>query len=847
MHRIPRSCLRLGAAISLAALPALTSPSRLVAQAPCAVGLGTRAIALGGPVVVRILPVSADFTSDISVLKNGATVGEFRFPLGSSADAGAVVDAGVFVHGSELRFFIAVDPTGYDFSTGPASRNLDGLAHAEVTQVDADTVRVAFEDFLGASDRDFDDVVFEVDGAQPQIYFAGLPVEPGGDSRLECGEAGELISSPIRVGGDLGLDLPLGANDGVLLSASSRGAAGGRHLEILGRGVGGGGGGEPRVRLRRDDGGGTVGGAILTVGFAVSSISLPIRVEKLLHGVLVDQVEVPGRMEGGLLSSPADAPPCALGQVEEAEVTLKKTLFVGFCRIETRFRCTSPPSPGSSFDETRVSADEPDLEFCLPFGRFGVAGSGYESFAIRSQSLVRFGRPHTALGGAELHPDEDSLGLAELGASGGDGVSIDLGAGVETFDSTWKPLPLVGLSLAGSRIALSSRGSVVGEGDRDLGSLELVQVDGKVRVAADYSAVGSPTHRIVVLDHGTVVADVRAHAGFVAHLTAWPTGAGKGRFTLPDLTRTPCYTLPLPPDTWIDVPGGPKVLGDRMLVLAEGAGSVGTVSRFDLRASLLPPIEISGEQVTLEPVPPAPALCVPSARRLCLGDGQFAAELAWFDAAGRSRTAEAVALTREAGYFRFDDPARPEVAVKMFDGRAINGAWWVYEGGLSRRGYRLTVIDLQRGTRKVYLHPRGRFASRLDDRTFAGTGGSRVGTLGLGSGALVEPAAPAAFAAMVPTGASGCAPSATRLCLGGGRFEVEVVATGSGTPRRAGTVPLGDAAGYFWLSEAAAADVFVKAQPRPGGGWAIVRGSLTRSAYTLRVRDRATGQVAILR
>lgn len=826
-------------AVPLAALLlAFLFPPLLAAQPPCVTGLGTRVIALGGPVTVRILPPGADFTSEISVLKNGATVGEFRFPLGSSQDAGAEVDAGTFVANAELRFFIDVQETGYDFSTGPASRNLDGLAHATVTQIDEDTVRVGFEDFLGTSDRDFDDVRFEVDGAHPQIYFAGLPAEPGDESRLQCDEGGNLVASPFQVGGGFDLSLPLGENGGVSLVGPSRGTPGERHLEILGLGIGG----APSIRLRRDDAGATVGGTVLSAGFALSSATLPFEVEMFRNGVLVDRVQTPGRMEDGLVAVPANAPPCGLGQFLDSELVVTKTIFEGICRFSIRDRCTSP-SANDSFDETRVTADDPDLRSCLPLGRFGLSGSGYESFAIQTQSLFRFGNRHTALGVTEFHSSPDGLTLSELGATGADGVSIDLGTGIETFETTWKPLPLVGLSLAGSEIHLASLGRFEGEDDRDLGTLRLRQTDGKVRVEADYAAVGSPTHRIVILDRGSVVADVRSHAGIVAHLTAWPSGAGKGRFTLPDLSQTPCYTLPLPPDTWIDVPGGPKALGDRMLVLAEGAGSVGGVSRFDLRASGLPTLSIADEQVTLEPAPPPPAACVPSARRLCLGEGKFAAELSWRDAAGRTRTGEAVPLTREAGYFRFDDPARPEVAVKLFDGRASNGHWWVYEGGLSRREYRLTVIDLEHGTSRVYEHPKGRFASRLDDRAFAAGGAVRAASrpFDLPGGE--------SFTAAVATGAGaagGCVATATRLCLAGGRFEVEAIRRAA--PRtRANTVPLGDAAGYFFFAEAANADLFVKAVPKPDGGWAIVRGSLTRSPFALRVRDRATGETRLLR
>lgn len=824
------------AAVPLAVLLLVLSHSAsLAAQPPCVTGLGTRVIALGGPVTVRILAPGADFTSEIFVVKP-ATVGEFRFPLGSSQDVGASVSAGTFTAGSELRFLIDVDQTGYEFTTGPASRNLDALAHARVTQVDADTVRVGFEDFLGESDRDFDDVIFEVDGAHPQIYFAGLPATPGDRSKLACDPAGDLVASPIQLGGSIETEISLGSADGWGSTFTLRSAPGAGSFQALARGTDG----LARSSVR---GHASAGGSSFKAGFKASSDDLLIDVELLKDGVSLGHSQVPGAPADGLLYTSDVELPCPWNQmIDPGGISMEQECHFDEGPYDYCVDKVVCVDRDDGFDEVRFTFVDPNPVSRSPIGSVELSADALDEWTFGSQSLFRFGQRHTALGQTEFHPTADSLALSELGTSGNDGVSIDLGSGVETFESIWKPLPLVGLSVAGSQIALASRGRFEGEEDRDLGTLRLLQVDGKVRVEADYTSVGSATHRILVLDHGTVVADVRSHAGIVAHMTSWPSGAGKGSFTLPDLTRTPCYSLPLPPDTWIDVPNGPKVLGDRVLVLAESAGSVGAVSRFDLRASRLPDIAIADEQVTLEPIPPVPAACVPSAGRLCLGDGKFAAEVTWRDAAGNLRASEAVPLTREAGYFRFTDPARPEVAVKLFDGRAINGHWWVYEGGLSRRAYRLTVIDLERGTRKVYDHPKGRFASRVDERAFAASGEERSTSrlLDLGTGEISVAAGGRAGA---------CSPAATRLCLAEGRFEVEVVSRGGvGVPRTtASTVPLGDAAGYFFFSEAASADVFVKALPKREGGWAIVRGSLTRSAYELRVRDRATGEVRILR
>ena len=47
---------------------------------------------------------------------------------------------------------------------GPASRNPDGIAHADVTETGARTFLVGFEDVFGGGDRDYDDNVFQFTG-----------------------------------------------------------------------------------------------------------------------------------------------------------------------------------------------------------------------------------------------------------------------------------------------------------------------------------------------------------------------------------------------------------------------------------------------------------------------------------------------------------------------------------------------------------------------------------------------------------------------------------------------------------------------------------------------------------
>ena len=67
----------------------------------------------------------------------------------------------------------------------------------------------------------------------------------------------------------------------------------------------------------------------------------------------------------------------------------------------------------------------------------------------------------------------------------------------------------------------------------------------------------------------------------------------------------------------------------------------------------------------------------------------------------------AVPLTGDTGYFWFFNSANVELVVKVLDGRAVNGHFWVFYGALSNVQYTITVTDTQTGAVKTYATERG--------------------------------------------------------------------------------------------------------------------------------------------
>ncbi len=107
------------------------------------------------------------------------------------------------------------------------------------------------------------------------------------------------------------------------------------------------------------------------------------------------------------------------------------------------------------------------------------------------------------------------------------------------------------------------------------------------------------------------------------------------------------------------------------------------------------------------------------ASALCLNHARFRVRVEWrVESQGTSGVANPVPLAEDSGSFWFFSPNNLELLVKVVDGRAFNGHFWVFYGALSDVAYTITVTDTTTGQVRTYVNAHGTVASRADTAAF---------------------------------------------------------------------------------------------------------------------------------
>jgi hypothetical protein len=115
---------------------------------------------------------------------------------------------------------------------------------------------------------------------------------------------------------------------------------------------------------------------------------------------------------------------------------------------------------------------------------------------------------------------------------------------------------------------------------------------------------------------------------------------------------------------------------------------------------------------------------------LFLDQSRFLVRVTWEDARVGRGSAFAQPLAEESGYFWFFASGTPEIFVKVLDGRAINGHFWVFLSSITDVGFTAAVSDVGQGCvlepspplpqcpTRTYVNPAGRNQNFVDTSAF---------------------------------------------------------------------------------------------------------------------------------
>jgi streptogramin lyase len=118
-----------------------------------------------------------------------------------------------------------------------------------------------------------------------------------------------------------------------------------------------------------------------------------------------------------------------------------------------------------------------------------------------------------------------------------------------------------------------------------------------------------------------------------------------------------------------------------------------------------------------QPVAGAPAgepAAASTCAGLCLSGSRFRVDAQW-NTGTQSGVANGVGLTADTGYLWFFSPSNVEAVVKVLDGCAVNGRYWVFAGGLTNVKVDMTITDTLHGTSRVYHNRQGTAFQPIQD------------------------------------------------------------------------------------------------------------------------------------
>ncbi len=340
---------------------------------------------------------------------------------------------------------------------------------------------------------------------------------------------------------------------------------------------------------------------------------------------------------------------------------------------------------------------------------------------------------------------------------------------------------------------------------------------------------GPPTHVIAVPGHAQATVTFSA-----------PSSDGSSPITGYSVTPNPATP------GWQDSNAGSTSLSHVIMGLTNGLSYTFTVRATNAIGQ--GPASAPSNPVT--PADDPPGDCAANATTLCLHGESFAVTVAWRDFLGRTGEGRATQLSNESGDFWFFGADSNEMIVKIVDGCANNGRYWVFWRALSNVEMDLTIRNTETHQTLTYHNPLGvRPNGHLDIDTIfhcdgAGPESEHFDTLT----DLPAPGIPQLVQYQDPALIGPCLPAGDRaICLKSGRFRVEGT-WHVGNPDRTGyahMIQKNESSGYAWFFNSDNYELLFKAIDACAGygrTWIFIAG-LTNVEATFTITDTWTGAV----
>lgn len=208
---------------------------------------------------------------------------------------------------------------------------------------------------------------------------------------------------------------------------------------------------------------------------------------------------------------------------------------------------------------------------------------------LMEEKIVVFEKFVSSLGAAHLTAGESALVVSNIGSSGQDGVTVDLGRAGSALIHL-DPIDPGGLAPTGAFIQASARGSISLIPDQPLGFLRVSKTGTGYEMMPDFTPIASPTQHLQLFRKGALIVDIAGHLGPVLAST-WPSIIGNRGGSVVSIAS-------IHPDGTVFKIDAIDYVGDELRLVAESTEAVTDYkSSLAISAAGIPEFAITGMSV----------------------------------------------------------------------------------------------------------------------------------------------------------------------------------------------------------------------------------------------------------